>query len=118
MTSSVVWRLGWGSTATTLGVVGKSIWTRDSSPRAAHCGEMKEVGFKRFGEGPKPVETGHEFSTPSKKIELYSARLAEKGFDAWSAVYRARAAAHRRVPVDSRAVAVAHFRPNGELACR
>ncbi len=43
--------------------------------------EMKETGFKRAGEKPKPIQPGHEFATPSKKIELYSARLAEKGFD-------------------------------------
>jgi thiosulfate reductase/polysulfide reductase chain A len=43
--------------------------------------EMKEAGFKRVGGAPRSVEPGHEFGTPSKKIELYSSRLAEKGFD-------------------------------------
>jgi thiosulfate reductase / polysulfide reductase chain A len=43
--------------------------------------EMKEAGFKRLGDKPKGVEPGHEFATPSKKIELYSTRLAERQFD-------------------------------------
>ena len=42
---------------------------------------MKEVGFMRLGERPKAIEAGHEFLTPSKKIELFSRRLAEKNFD-------------------------------------
>jgi hypothetical protein len=42
---------------------------------------MKDAGYKRVGNKPEAVIQGHEFSTPSKKIELYSARLAEKQFD-------------------------------------
>jgi thiosulfate reductase / polysulfide reductase chain A len=43
--------------------------------------EMKKVGFQRIGAPPQEVAPGHEFNTPSKKIELHSSRLAEKGFD-------------------------------------
>ena len=47
-----------GLAATTHGQIGKSIWTRASSPSGTRLREMKDVGFKRIGETPKPVETG------------------------------------------------------------